>query len=704
MDKYVIICVDDEQTILNSLKIELKKALDDKYLIETAEDGEEALVLIEELLEEGYQIPLFISDYIMPHLKGDELLQRVHEISPATLKIMLTGQADLEAVGRVINNAKLYRYISKPWQSEDLRLTVVEAVRSYFQEQELTHQHEKLRQLTDSQAKLIQKLHDSESRLKQFLEAMPVGVRIVNATGQPVYANCKAQQLLGQQLALHTSAQGIVEQRHMYVAGTEECYPYEKTTLARALQGENATADDLELRHDDKVVRLESWSTPIFDTTGKIDYGITVFQDITERKEAEKTLKLSRFSIDKAGDIVLWMDKNGFLLYVNEAASRLLEYEFDELHGMTIHNIDTHLPASRWSEHWEQLKQQGSFSFESEYRTKSGDLFPVEVTVNFLEFNDEEYNFAFVRDITTRKQMEEERTQTAYEIYCLSKAYERFVPREFLSLLDKKSIVDVSLGDQIKKDMTILFSDIRGFTSLSEKMTPKQTFDFLNSYFGRMEPVIMRQGGVIDKYIGDAIMALFPHSADDAVQGSIAMLNTLREYNTMLFETNMPTIKIGIGLNSGPLILGTIGGRNRMEGTVIADAVNLASRVEGLTKVYNTPLLITEHTHIKLRDPYHYNIRLIDAVTVKGKTEEVTIYEIFDADEPETIELKRETLTEFEQGFVLYHSEAPEDAKELFEQVLAINPHDKVAQIYLKRCLFRTDHFFLTNVDLNHIC
>jgi hypothetical protein len=166
----------------------------------------------------------------------------------------------------------------------------------------------------------------------------------------------------------------------------------------------------------------------------------------------------------------------------------------------------------------------------------------------------------------------------------------------------------------------------------------------------------------------------------------------LREYNIMLAKNNMPTIKIGIGLNSGNMILGTIGGRNRMEGTVIADAVNLASRVEGLTKIYNTPLLITEHTHIKLHDPYQYNIRLIDAVTVKGKTEEVTIYEIFDADEPEIIALKRETLMEFEQGFVLYHSEAPEDAKQLFEQVLAVNSHDKVAQIYLKRCAFRSSY------------
>jgi class 3 adenylate cyclase len=238
--------------------------------------------------------------------------------------------------------------------------------------------------------------------------------------------------------------------------------------------------------------------------------------------------------------------------------------------------------------------------------------------------------------------------------------------------------------------MTILFCDIRGFTSLSEKMTPKETFDFLNSYFGRMEPVILQHGGVIDKYIGDAIMALFPLSADDAISGSIAMLKTLRGYNQQLLEIGMPIVKIGIGLNTGPLILGTIGGRNRMEGTVISDAVNLASRVEGLTKVYHTPLLITEHTYLKLQHLYQYHIRLIDAVMVKGKTEEVTIYEIFDADMPEMIELKQQTLSEFEQGFVLYHSDERADAKQLFEQVLACNPADKVAQIYLERCSLHT--------------
>ena len=134
MTQPVIICVDDERTILDSLKIELKQAFSDQYLIETAEDGEEALELVEELLDEQYEIPLVISDYIMPNMKGDVLLKRIHALSFGTRKVMLTGQANIEAVANAIKYAKLYRYIAKPWNIDDLILTVSEAIKSYFKE------------------------------------------------------------------------------------------------------------------------------------------------------------------------------------------------------------------------------------------------------------------------------------------------------------------------------------------------------------------------------------------------------------------------------------------------------------------------------------------------------------------------------------------------------------------------------------------
>jgi class 3 adenylate cyclase/HAMP domain-containing protein len=267
-----------------------------------------------------------------------------------------------------------------------------------------------------------------------------------------------------------------------------------------------------------------------------------------------------------------------------------------------------------------------------------------------------------------------------------NRAYEKFVPHQFLSLLDKQSIIDINLGDQVEKELTVLFSDIRDFTAQSETLTPQENFDFINTYLGQMEPIIHQHHGFIDKYIGDAIMALFPTRADDAVCGSIAMLKTLMQYNKILQKAGFQALQIGIGLHTGPLMLGIVGGQNRMDGTVIADGVNLASRVENLTKVYNTPLLITEQTYLNLDEPLNYQIRVIDAVRVKGKSEVVTIYEVYDADFPENIALKNETKENFELGFVLYHSGEIIDSKENFKKVFDVNKKDKAAQVYLERC------------------
>ncbi len=268
----------------------------------------------------------------------------------------------------------------------------------------------------------------------------------------------------------------------------------------------------------------------------------------------------------------------------------------------------------------------------------------------------------------------------------VNKAYERFVPREFLKLLDKKSVIEINLGDQVEKEMTVLFLDVRGFTSISEKMTPKDNFEFINSYLGQMEPVIYQYNGVIDKYIGDAIMALFPTNADDAVAGSVAMLKTLQQYNITLENKGQDAIKIGIGLHTGKLMLGTIGGLTRMEGTVISDAVNLASRIEGMTKQYGASLLISEVTYTNLTNSNHYLIRDIDKVRVKGKLEPVTVYEVFDGDLPEIVQLKQQTLANFEQGIALYRSKEFSQALDCFDKVLQIYSDDKATQNYVIRC------------------
>ncbi|MFK5970728.1 MAG: adenylate/guanylate cyclase domain-containing protein [Candidatus Marithrix sp.] len=268
----------------------------------------------------------------------------------------------------------------------------------------------------------------------------------------------------------------------------------------------------------------------------------------------------------------------------------------------------------------------------------------------------------------------------------VNKAYERFVPKEFLKLLDKQSVIEINLGDQVEKEMTVLFSDVRGFTSISEKMTPQDNFEFINSYLGQMEPVIYQYNGVIDKYIGDAIMALFPTNADDAVAGSVAMLKTLHRHNITLQNKGQDAIKIGIGLHTGKLMLGTIGGLTRMEGTVISDAVNLASRIEGMTKQYGASLLISDVTYTNLTNVSQYLIRDIDRVQVKGKSKPITVYEVFDGDLPEIVELKQKTLADFKQAIALYRCKEFSQALDCFDKVLEIHTDDKATQNYVTRC------------------
>ncbi|MCK5718982.1 MAG: response regulator [Thiomargarita sp.] len=267
----------------------------------------------------------------------------------------------------------------------------------------------------------------------------------------------------------------------------------------------------------------------------------------------------------------------------------------------------------------------------------------------------------------------------------LNMAYSRFVPRQFLQYLNKESIVDVQLGDQVEKEMSILFSDIRSFTSISENMSPEDNFKFINSYLSCMEPIIIKYDGFIDKYIGDAIMALFGGNADSAVTAGIKMLKQLEIYNQEQSGL-LPPIRIGIGINTGLLMLGTVGGHQRMDGTVISDSVNLASRIEGLTKNYGVPLLISHQTYSRLENPNSYAIRMIDKVKVKGKSQSVTVYEVFDADVAANKAGKLATLDIFNQALSYYEQNNYIQAAKLFKSCLDKNSLDTVAHIYLKHC------------------
>ncbi len=281
--------------------------------------------------------------------------------------------------------------------------------------------------------------------------------------------------------------------------------------------------------------------------------------------------------------------------------------------------------------------------------------------------------------------LEERVKERTAQLVELNTAYERFLPREFLSLLKKESILEVKLGDQIAQQMTVMFSDIRGWTTISENMSAQQSFNFINAFLSRISPVITAHRGFIDNYQGDGLMALFPGKVDDGVQAAIAMHAAVSEYNEERKKKGYQPIGIGVGLHIGDLMLGVIGNEGRMQGTVVADAVNLASRLEGLTRVYGSSISISEPTLAQLKDPDQYKLRFVDKVQVKGKKDPVSVHEVFDGDPPAVIELKEQTKDNFEQGFCLYYDRKFSEASVKFNQVLGKHPEDRAARIYLKR-------------------
>lgn len=278
------------------------------------------------------------------------------------------------------------------------------------------------------------------------------------------------------------------------------------------------------------------------------------------------------------------------------------------------------------------------------------------------------------------------------KVASLSTAFKKFVPHEFLECLEKDDITQISLGDNVHRVMSVLFADIRSFTTLSESMSPDQNFRFINAYLSRMQPLISKNGGFIDKYLGDAIMALFDKHPEDAILTAIEMQQTLVEYNMHRNKSGYPPLRIGTGINTGPLMLGIIGGVGRLEGTVIADAVNLASRIEGMTKIYGASILISEHTHATLANPGQFAMRIIDRVKVRGKTTAVTIYEVMDGDSEEMRQKKLETLALFEQGMALYADLRFDEGLQVFRQCHSIHPEDLTVILYIKRGLYYQKH------------
>ncbi len=412
MNKPVLLCVDDEEMILLSLKDQLKEHFARDYSIETVESGDDALEFFKELIASSTDVPLLICDQIMPGMKGDELLREVHKLSPRTLKILLTGQADVQAVGKAVNSANLYRYIAKPWDETDLILTIKEAVRSYYQDKKLEEQNQVLREMNEN------------------LETL-----VVERTAEVVTQNRRIQAQL----------ESIEQQR-----------------------------EELELRNE-------------------------FIQSIFGR------------------------------------------YVTDDVMATLLENPEG------------------------------------------LKFGGE------------------------------------------------------------RRQISMLISDIRGFTSITERLTPERVVAMLNNYLGKMIDIVMRFQGTVIEFLGDGIMVVFgapkrmQHHSASAIACALSMQQAMIEVNEENKRSGFPEMQMGIGINTGEVVVGNIGSDKRAKYGVVGLAVNLASRLESLA--VGEQVLISESTKASCT----CDLEIVSEFTarLKGVEEPVPIYDISGISGPFNIQAPR---------------------------------------------------------------
>ncbi len=277
------------------------------------------------------------------------------------------------------------------------------------------------------------------------------------------------------------------------------------------------------------------------------------------------------------------------------------------------------------------------------------------------------------------------RVRSQLDNYDIHIATNRFVPHEFIQSLGRQSIMDLHRGDMVEQHVHVMFSDIRDYTTLAEDMSPRENFRFVNTLAGKVGPIVKSNHGIINQYLGDTIMMLFMKKADHGVQAGIEILKLIRTYNLEREARSRKLIRLGIGLHSGPLMMGIIGDSMRTDAAVISDTVNTASRMEGLTKHFNVNMIISGDTLLKLEDREAFSLRYLGKVQAKGKNQPIDIYECFDGDAEDQVSLKKASLQLFHAGMEAYFAKDMINARKYFDLVYQANPADATAFGFLHK-------------------
>jgi predicted ATPase/class 3 adenylate cyclase len=267
----------------------------------------------------------------------------------------------------------------------------------------------------------------------------------------------------------------------------------------------------------------------------------------------------------------------------------------------------------------------------------------------------------------------------------LTFAQSRFVPEQFLQALGRDNLVAIEAGEAVARDMTLLYSDIRGYTQINEDLDPRHGIGFLNDYLRHMEPPIVAHGGFVNSYVGDAIIAAFDQGPDSGLRAALAMRRAERKLASERRARGLEPVRTGIAVHTGNVVVGVFGGVNQLRYGFVGDAINLTSRLEGLTRDYGS-LLISESVRAQLEEPAAYDLRRVGRFRVVGRTEPVTVWEVFDEDEDKVRSLKRMTVAKHDAALEAFEAGRMCEAIAGFEDQVRQVPGDKVAAAYAAHC------------------
>ncbi|MCF8125285.1 MAG: GAF domain-containing protein [Desulfotignum sp.] len=401
-----------------------------------------------------------------------------------------------------------------------------------------------------------------------------------------------------------------------------------------------------------------------------------LFNDVQNMKNYNESM------LESMSNGVITLDGEKKIITCNAAALRILHTDMQDI--INTYATEFFTTPNDWIiTKIEQMENTGTpeLTMDAVLAFKDHNI-SVNITVLPLISTDDNKlgSMIMIEDISSEKRMKS--TMSRYIDPCL---VDQIMDKSAQNILGGRSTI-----------ATVLFSDIRGFTTLTESKGAQGTVSLLNEYFTIMVDCIQKKNGMLDKFIGDAIMAGFgipipgDNDEDNAVRAAISMIQELDRWNLQRHKAGEPLVDMGIGLNTDTVVSGNIGSPKRMDFTMIGDGVNIAARLESACKQYGARILISENTHKKLKGAYR--VRDVDDVLVKGKTKPVRIFEVLDYHTSETFPNLSEVVSHFREGRTHYREGTWNKAIRSFTRASELNPHDCLSQMFIKRCNHMLDN------------